>query len=145
MIENDILYSKQFGFQNDHSTDHAGVQLVDQIIESFENSKYTLGVFIHLSTLLKKLELRGITDRNHGWIKSYLSNRRQFIEINEKEKTSLETINSGIPQGSILGSLIFLLYVNDLKNVSNILNPRMFADDTNLFFAHKKILDIYLK
>ena len=112
LIENDILYSKQFGFQNDHSTDHAKVQLVDQIIESFENSKYTLGVFIHLSKafntedhsiLLKKLELYGITDRNHGWIKSYLSNRRQFIAINEKEKTSLETISCGIPQGSILG------------------------------------------
>ena len=49
LIENDILYSKQFGFQNGHSTDHAVVQLVDQIIESFENNKYTLGVFIDLS------------------------------------------------------------------------------------------------
>ena len=51
LIENDILYSKQFGFQNGHSTDHALVQLVDQIIESFENNKYTLGVFIDLLTL----------------------------------------------------------------------------------------------
>ena len=95
LIENNILYSKQFGFQNGHSTDHAVVQLVDQIIESFENNKYTLGVFIDLSKafdtvdhsiLLKKLELYGITDRNHGWLKSYLSNRRQFVQINEKEK-----------------------------------------------------------
>ena len=51
LIENDILYSKQFGFQNGRSTDHAFVQLVDQIIESFENNKYTLGVFIDLLTL----------------------------------------------------------------------------------------------
>ena len=89
LIENNILYSKQFGFQNGHSTDHAVVQLVDQIIESFENNKYTLGVFIDLSKafdtvdhsiLLKKLELYGITDRNHGWLKSYLSNRRQFFQ-----------------------------------------------------------------
>ena len=124
LIENNILYSKQFGFQNGHSTDHAVVQLVDQIIESFENNKYTLGVFIDLSKafdtvdhsiLLKKLELYGITDRNHGWLKSHLSNRRQFVQINEKEKTSLETISCGVPQGSILGPLLFLLYVNDLK------------------------------
>ena len=95
LIENNILYSKQFGFQNGHSTDHAVVQLVDQIIESFENNQYTLGVFIDLSKafdtvdhsiLLKKLELYGITDRNHGWLKSYLSNRRKFVQINEKKQ-----------------------------------------------------------
>ena len=85
------------------------------------------------------MELYGITDRNHGWLKSYLSIRRKFVQINEKEKTSLETISCSVPQGSILGTLLFLLYVNDLKNASNILDPIMFADDTNLFFTHKDI------
>ena len=85
------------------------------------------------------LELYGITDRNHGWLKSYLLNRRKFVQINENEKTSLETISCGVPQGSILGPLPFLLYVNDLKNASNILDPIMFGDDTNLFFIHKDI------
>ena len=75
LIENNTLYSKQFGFQNGHSTDHAVVQLVDQIIESFENNKYTLGVFIDLSKafdtvdhsiLLKKLKLYDITHRSYG-------------------------------------------------------------------------------
>ena len=56
-----------------------------------------------------------------------------------KKKTSLETISCDVPQGSILGPLLFLLYVNDLKNASNILDPIMFADDTNLFFTHKDI------
>ena len=134
LIENNILCSKQFGFQNGHSTDHAVVQLVEQIIESFENNKYTLGVFIDLSKafdivdhsiLLEKLELYGMTDRNHGWLKSYLSNRRQLIQINENEKTSSGTISCGVPQGSILGPLPFLLYVKDLKNASNILDPIM--------------------
>ena len=129
-------------------TDHALAQLVDQIIESFENNQYTFGVFIDLSKafdtadhciFLKKLELYGITDRNYGWLKSYLSNWRQFVQINEKEKTSLETINCGVPQGSILGPILFVLYVNDLKNASNLLDPVMFADDTNLFFTHKDI------
>ena len=91
LIKNNILYSKQLGFQNGHSTGHAVVQLADQIIESFENNKYTLGVFIDLSrafdtedhsTLIKKIELYGITDSNHGLVESYLSNRRQFIQIN---------------------------------------------------------------
>ena len=153
LIKNNTLYPKQLGFQNGHSTDHDVIQLVDQITESFENNKYTLGVFIdlskafgtvHHSILLKKLELYGIMDRNHGCLKSYLSNWRQFVQINEKEKTSLETISCGVPQGSILGPLLFLLYVSNLKNASNILDPIMFADDSN-YLLHTKILDIYFK
>ena len=97
LIKNNILYSKQFGFQNNHSTDHVVVQLVEQITESYENKKYTSGVSIDLlkafhtignSILLKKLELYSITDRHHGWVKSYFSNRRQFIQADEKENTS---------------------------------------------------------
>ena len=148
LTENKILYPKQFGFQTAHSTEHAIVQLVDQILESFEYNKYTLGVFIDLSKafdtvdhsiLLKKLELYGITDRNHPWFKNYLSNRKQFIQINNEENTELETITCGVSQGSILGPLLFLLYVNDLKNASNLLDPIMYADDTNLFLTHKDI------
>ena len=148
LTENKILYPKQFGFQTGHSTEHAIVQLVDQILESFEYNKYTLGVFIDLSKafdtvdhsiLLKKLELYGVTNRNHSWFKNYLSNRKQFIQINDEENTELETITCGVPQGSILGPLLFLLYVNDLKNASNLLDTIMYADDTNLFLTHKDL------
>ena len=148
LTENKILYPKQFGFQTGHSTEHVIVQLVDQILESFEYNKYTLDVFIDLSKafdtvdhsiLLKKLELYGVTDQNHSWFKSYLSNRKQFIQINNEENTEVETITCGVPQGSILGPLLFLLYVNDLKNASNLLDPIMYADDTNLFPTHKDI------
>ena len=118
------------------------MQLVDQIIESFENNKYTL-VFIDLSKnsdtvdhsiLLKKLEVYGILDRNHGWVKSYLSNRKELVQISAKEKINLEKISCGVPQGSILRALLFFLYMNDLKNSSDILDPIMFADNTKLFF-----------
>ena len=85
---------------------------------------------------LKKLELHGITDRNHSWFKNFLSNRKQFIRINNEENTTLETITCGV---SILGPLPFLVYVNDLKNASNLLDTIMFTDDTNLFLTHEDI------
>ena len=146
--DQNILYDKQFGFQTGHSTEHAIAQLVDQICEAFEKSEYTLGVFIDLSkafdtvdhsTLLKKLELYGITDRNYSWIKSYLSNRLQYIQIDENIRTEFCVVKCGVPQGSILGPLLFLLYVNDLKNASSVLAPIMFEDDTNLFHTHSNI------
>ena len=148
LTENKILYPKQFGFQTEHATEHAIVQLVDQTLESFEYNKYILGVFIDLSKafdtvdhsiLLQKLELYGVTDRNLSWFKNYLSNRKQFIQINNEENTELETITCGVPQCSILGPLLFSLYVNDLKNVSNLVDPIMYADDTNFFLTHKDI------
>ena len=71
--------------------------------------------------------------------KNYLSNRKQFIQINNEENTELETITCVVPQGSILGPLLFLLYVNDLKNKTNLLDPIMYANDTNLFLTHKDI------
>ena len=152
LTENKILYSKQFGFQTGHSTEHAIIQLVDQIIESFEYNKYTPGVFIGLSKafgtvnhsiLPKEPELYAITNRNHSRFKNYLSNRKQYIQINNEENTELETIICGVPQGSILGPLPFLLYVNELKHASNLMDLIMFADDTNLFLTHKDITYLF--
>ena len=85
------------------------------------------------SILLKKLELYGITDRNYAWIKSYLSNHLQYIQIDENSRTEFYVVKCGVPQGSILEPLLLLLYVNDLKNASSVLDPVIFADDTNLF------------
>ena len=89
---------------------------------------------VNHSILLKKLELHGTTDTNYAWIKSYLSDRLQYIKIDENSRTEYCVVKCGVPQGSILGPLLFLLYVNDLKNASSILDPVMFADDTNLFY-----------
>ena len=106
-----------------------------------------LGIFIDLSKafesvdqkiITKRLALYGIKGCNLGWFKSYLSNRKQFITYGEKQ-TNIETITCGVPQGSILGPLLFLIFVNDLYKVTKYLEPIMFADDTNLFYSHKNI------
>ena len=150
--DQNILYDKQFGFQTGHSTEHAIAQLVDQIYEAFEKNEYTLGVFIDLSKafdtvdhsiLLRKLELYGITDRNYAWIKSYLSNRLQYIQTDENSRTEFCVVKYEVPQGSILGPLLFLLYVNDLKSASSLLDPIVFADDTNLFYTHSNIQKLF--
>ena len=146
-----LLYSKQFGFQTGLSTEHAIVKLVDQIYESFEKDHYTLGVFIDLSKafdtvdhtiLIKKLEMYGIKGINLAWFRSYLTNRIQYISITRDLETDTKNICCGVPQGSILGPLLFLLYVNDLHN-STALDPIMFADDTNLFYEHNDLKTLF--
>jgi len=148
---NNILYAKQYGFQKGHSTEHAIMQLVDQINNSFEHDQYTLGVFIDLSKafdtvdheiLIAKLENYGIKGNNLNWFKSYLKNRKQFIRV-ENISTDFQEIVCGVPQGSILGPLLFLIYINDLKDASNILNSIMLADDTNLFYSHRNIENLF--
>ena len=106
--------------------------MADQIHESFENDNYTLGVFIDLSKAfdtidhaisLKKLENYGIKDTNLAWFRSYLTNKKQYIQITNDSKSDLQNTTCGVPQGSILGPLLFLVYVTDLPSSSKILNP----------------------
>ena len=94
---------------------------------------------------LRKLELYGITDKNYAWIKSYLSNSLQYIQVDENCRTEYCQVKQGVPQGSIFRPLLFLLYINDLKNTSSVLDPIMFADDTNLFNSHSNIQKLFSK
>ena len=87
--------------------------------------------------------------KNLLWFKSYLSNRKQYLEykdnFNEQKSTNLLQIKCGVPQGSFIGLLFFLIYINDLSLVCKFLSPIMFVDDTNLFYSHNNIKNFVQK
>ena len=93
---------------------------------------------INHSILLQKLRHYGIRGVTLDWFASYLSNRKQFVSINN-ENSDYNTINCGVPQGSILGPVLFLLYINDIVECSKLLYFLLFADDTNLFYSCDKL------
>ena len=145
--KHDVLYQNQYGFRENHSTKHAILDLVNQIQINMGQSKYTCGIFIDLrkafdtvnhSILLRKLQHYGIRGIVKDWFSSYLLNRIQTTQIGNdiSEKNRLLT---GVPQGSVLGPLLFLIYINDIYNSSDKLQFYLHADDTNLLYADKSL------
>ena len=127
--ENNILYEYQFGFRKNHSTSHAIITLVERVNKALDTGKYVVGVFIDLKKafdtidhgiLMRKLELYGIQRNILNWFKSYLSYRCQYVEY-KNTISERKYIHHGVPQGSILGPLLFILYVNDFSRSSDLL------------------------
>ena len=134
-------------FRKNHSTYMAIIELIDKINTAVEKRETTLALYLDLSKafdtidhniLLYKLEHYGFRGIVLDWFKSYLSNRTQYVYYNNCKSEKLDII-CGVPQGSILGPLLFILYINDIVNTSNMLQFILFADDTTILFSDKDI------
>ena len=146
----DVLHERQFGFRKFHSTTSALLDSTNSWYTNMDRGYYNLVVFLDLKKafdtvnhelLLRKFELYGITCNALELLKSYLTDRKQMCQINGI-MSPVNSINCGIPQGSILGPLFFLLYINDLPNCLRLTTARLFADDTNLTASGSSIIDI---
>ena len=140
MEDLNCIYSLQFGFRKKHSTNHALIEITETIRQALDNKKIACGIFVDLQKafdtvnhdiLIAKLDHYGIRGTANNWFTSYLKNRSQFVSILGFD-SSIKPINHGVPQGSVLGPLLFLLYINDLHFAIKNSKVFHFADDTNL-------------
>ena len=141
---NNIFSNLQFGFREKHNTVHALLSFIEKVAHAIDKSSHTIGIFLDFSKafdtinhdiLLYKLSHYGVRGMALEWFRSYLSDRKQYVSLNDNSSAP-HNINCGVPQGSILGPLLFILYINDFCRSSEILSFVLFADDTNLFFSH---------
>ena len=144
--ENKLIFDHQYGFRPKHSTEYAALELVDRIITQMDKKEVPINIFLDLSKafdiidhtiLLAKLRYYGIHDTALLLLKSYLKNRKQnYVEF-EDRKSEILPITVGVSQGSILGPLLFMIYIyiyiNDVSQASSIFKFIMYADDTTLF------------
>ena len=149
-----ILCSNQYGFRKNLSTALALNELHDKISTTFDRGEFSVGIFLDLSKafdtvnhviLFDKLEHYGIRGLALDRIRSYFSNRKQYVEYNG-HRSLRNKISCMVPLGSILGPLFFSLYINDINNVSNLLNLILSADDNNsltMYSCHIKIRTIF--
>ena len=148
---NDILIGNQFGFRRSHPSYMALMVMINEISQALDSGEHVVGIFLDFSKafdtvnhsiLLKKLYHYGIRGNALEWFENHLSGRQQYVTYNGFS-SSTKYIKCGVPQGSILGPLLFLVYINDLQRVCKSSTPILFADDTNLFYKNldKSILE----
>jgi hypothetical protein len=147
--DNKLVYKYQSGFLPNHSTTFQLIDIYHHICQSFDNRQYSCMVFCDISKafdrvwhkgLLFKLQQNGIKGKLLNWISDYLCNRKQKVTL--RSSISLpRTISAGVPQGSVLGPLLFLIYVNDITD-SLLSLTRLFADDSSLYCSASSLNDI---
>ena len=141
----EILYELQFGFRTGYSTTHALIHMTEAIRSALDSGSVTCGIFVDFQKafdtvnheiLLKKLEYYGFRGVINNWFRSYLTDRKQKVVINGFESES-KNLSHGVPQGSVLGPILFLIYINDLHRCIKYSTTYHFADDTNLLHISK--------
>ena len=145
-----VISAKQFGFQSGISTCDALINLTEEIYKALDEKKPYIAAMLDIkkafdcvdhSILLRKLESYGVRGLPLNWLRSYLGDRKCYIEINGIS-SSKNVFNIGVPQGSILGPALFLVHINQLPLVSNKLNCQMFADDTIVSYSGSDIVEV---
>ena len=140
-----LININQFGFRSNHSTEHALISLLKTIKKSLDDNEIVCGIFIDLQKafdtvnheiLLEKLNHYGIRSKENNWFRSFLTNRKIYVSINSFFSQT-KIVRYGVPQGSTLGPLLFLIYINDLNNALKKCIVQHFADDTSLLFGNK--------
>lgn len=156
--ENSIISENQYGFQKNLNTTEAIHNLVKNVNHILDDKSHPLAIFCDLSkafdcvdhcVLIEKLDYYGISGISNRWFTSYLKDRKFYVELEHLERDTLEnissstrTINCGVPQGSILGPVLFLIYINDLADNFPELKFTIFADDTNFLLNKKSLVDL---
>ena len=142
-----IFYEYQFGFRQSHSTILA---LIDEIYKSLDDGNFVISMYFDLQKafdtvdhdiLLAKLNIYGIRGNMYNWFKNYLSDRLQFTSIGP-HCSNITSIKCGVPQGSVLGPILFLIYMNDITFAATSTKIKLFADDTNMFVGNKSITEL---
>ena len=146
-----IIHKNQFGFRKHHSTSHAVNYSVNYVLDHLDKKSHVIGVFLDLSKafdtishlkLLKKLEFYGVRGKCLDIIASYLSDRHQYTNFKGSISNELP-VDYGVPQGSVLGPLLFLVYINDIAHISERDEFVMFADDTNIFIVGENEKEVF--
>ena len=147
LTANNIIYPLQFGFQKDRAIDHALIGMTEMIRLTLDNKRFGCGILVDLqkafdtvnhNILIAKLEHYGVRGNVLQWFKSYLYDRAQYVSINGTSSTPLR-VTSGVPQGSVLGPLLFLIFINDMPNASKKLKFYLFADDTSIYYESETL------
>ena len=134
------MFDHQYGFRPKHSTEYAALELIDRIITQLDKDEIPINIYLDLSKafdtidhiiLIDKLKYYGVHGINLNLFSSYLENRKQYTEI-DNIKSNMLSITTGVPQGSILGPLLFIIYINDFAQASQMFNFLIYADDTTL-------------
>ena len=150
LVKYNLISSKQFGFRSNHSCNHAIISLTEHVKKLIDEGQIVCGVFIdlekafdtvHHEILIDKLNAYGLRGKINDLFKSYLSNRKQFVSLNGFDSET-ENITCGVPQGSTLGPLLFLLYINDFRLCLTKASSGHFADDTFIIYNSKKLKTI---